>query len=126
MTRPGGWGTSMLPAQLRLKRRSEFGRVYTKGRSCATDLIVVYVLPGRTDGTKIGFSVGKKLGGAVARNRVRRVLQEAAAPFAANMKAGYSIVVAARTKAGEASFAAVSAALQAAFTKLGVLNAGNS
>jgi len=117
----------MLPAQLRLKRRSEFGRVYSKGRSYATDLIVVYVLPGRADGTtKIGFSVGKKLGGAVARNRVRRVLQEAAAPFAAKMKAGYSIVVAARAKAGQASFAAISAALGEAFSKLGVLNAGNS
>ncbi len=125
MTRPGGRGTIMLPTQSRLKRRSEFGRVYTRGRSCATDLIVVYVLPGRAGGTRIGFSVGKKLGGAVRRNRVRRVLQEATAPFVPNMKAGCSIVVVARVKAGQASFGAISAALGAAFTKLGVLNAGN-
>jgi ribonuclease P protein component len=116
----------MLPVQLRLKRRSEFGRVYARGRSCATDLIVVYVLPARTGGTRIGFSVGKKLGGAVARNRVRRVLQEAVAPFTANMKAGYSMIVVARVRAGQASFVAISAALDAAFKKLGVLNAGHN
>jgi ribonuclease P protein component len=116
----------MLPSQSRLKRRSEFGRVYTRGRSYATDLIVVYVLPGRGDVTKIGFSVGKKLGGAVARNRVRRVCQEATGQFLLNIKAGYSIVVVARVRAGEASFAAISAALEAAFAKLGVLNAGNN
>ena len=115
----------MLPTQSRLKRRSEFGRVYSKGRSYATDLIVVYVLPGREGSTKIGFSVGKKLGGAVGRNRVRRVCQEATRPFVANMKAGYSVVVVARAKAGEASFASISAALEAAFARLGILDAGN-
>jgi len=114
----------MLPVQSRLKRRSEFGRVYNKGRSYVTDLIVVYVLPGRGDVTKIGFSVGKKHGGAVARNRVRRVLQEATRGFVSNMKSGFSIVVVGRVKAGSATFAAISAALQAAFTKLGVMNAG--
>jgi ribonuclease P protein component len=116
----------MLPAQLRLKRRSEFGRVYSKGRSCATDLIVVYILPGKQEPTRIGFSVGGKLGGAVARNRVRRVLQEAARPLVPNIKSGYSVVVVARAKAGGASFAAVSAALKTAFDRLGVLDAGNN
>jgi len=116
---------TMLPSQSRLKRRSEFGRVYSKGRSYATDLIVVYILPGKREPTRIGFSVGGKLGGAVVRNRVRRVLQEAVRPFVPNMKSGYSVVVVARAKAGEASFASISVALTTAFARLGILDAGN-
>ena len=115
----------MLPSQSRLKRRSEFGRVYTKGRSYATDLIVVYVLPGRSDATKIGFSVGKKLGGAVARNRARRVLQEATRQFVSNIKSGYSVIVVARARVGEASFSSISAAVKTTFERSGILNAGN-
>ena len=115
----------MLPSQSRLKRRSEFGRVYSKGRSYVTDLIVVYVLPRRDGATKVGFSVTKKLGGAVARNRIRRILQEAARPFVPNMKVGYSIVVIARARAAEASFAGISEAFEATFGKSGILNAGD-
>lgn len=90
-----------------------------------TDLIVVYALPRRGEVTKIGFSVGKKLGGAVARNRVRRVLQESTGQFLPNIKVGYSIVVVARVKAGAATFTAISAALESTFMRLGVMNAGN-
>lgn len=115
----------MLPSRSRLKRRSDFGRVYSKGRSYATDLVVVYVLPSREDGTKIGFSVSKKLGGSVARNRVRRLLGEAAWQFRSRTKAGYNIIVVARMKASGATLSDISAALGAALTKSGMLDAGN-
>ena len=89
------------------------------------DLIVVYVLPGKQEPTRIGFSVGGKLGGAVARNRTRRVLQEAARRLTPGVKPGYCVVVVARTKAAQASFWEISAAMHAAFAKSGILNAGN-
>lgn len=115
----------MLPIASRLKRRSDFGRVYSKGRSYATDLVVVYILPGRNDVTKIGFSVSKKLGGSVARNRVKRLLREAARGLLPRVKNGYYVIVIARVRAGGASLNDLSAALNAAFTKSGILNAGN-
>mgnify|MGYP002681986644 CR=1 FL=1 len=115
----------MLPSAFRLKRRSEFGRIYSKGRSNATDLIVVYALPSRDEGTKIGFSVSKKLGGSVARNRVRRLLREAARPYLPRLKPGYSVIVLARAKAGTATLAQLTAAIGTLFAKLGVIDAGN-
>ena len=115
----------MLPLAFRLKRRSDFGRIYAKGRSYATDLIVVYVLPARDDATKIGFSVGKKLGGATARNRVRRLLREAARQFLPQLRAGYSVIVLARVRAGAANLSDLTASLGAAFSRLGILDAGD-
>jgi ribonuclease P protein component len=115
----------MLPLAYRLKRRSEFGRIYSKGRSNATDLIVVYALPARDDATRVGFSVSKKLGGSVARNRVRRLLREAVRPFLPQLKAGYSVIVLARVKAGTATLPQFTAALGTLFSKLGILNAGD-
>jgi ribonuclease P protein component len=99
--------------------------VYSKGRSYATDLVVVYVLPSRENGTKIGFSVSKKLGGSVARNRVRRLLGEAAWQHRARIKAGYNVIVVARMKASGAPLSDISAALGAALTKSGIMDAGN-
>ena len=85
----------------------------------------MYVVPGREDCTRIGFSVSKKLGGSVARNRVRRLLGEAARQFLPHIKTNFSVIVVARMKAGGASLSELSAALGAAFTKSGILNAGN-
>jgi ribonuclease P protein component len=64
---------------MRLKRRAEFLRVAAKGRKVATHGLVLQALT-RDDNqpARIGFTVTKKLGGAVVRNRARRRLKEAA------------------------------------------------
>jgi ribonuclease P protein component len=63
----------------RLKRRAEFLRVAAKGRKAATHGLVLQAL--RRDDqapARIGFTVTKKIGNAVVRNRTRRRLKEAA------------------------------------------------
>jgi ribonuclease P protein component len=66
-------------APLRLKRRAEFLRVAAKGRKVATHGLVLQALTRDDDQpARIGFTVTKKLGGAVVRNRARRRLKEAA------------------------------------------------
>ncbi|MGB9619878.1 MAG: ribonuclease P protein component [Armatimonadota bacterium] len=92
----------MLPRTARLRRRSDFARVYSKGRSYATDLVVMYVLPGRAETTRVGFSVSSKLGKSAARNRVRRRLREVVRPLLPSIRGKYDLVVAARRKSGEA------------------------
>lgn len=113
----------MLPSQLRLKRRSDFGRVYSKGKSFATDLVVVYVLPVNQPGAKIGFSVSKKVGGAVVRNRVKRLLAEAVREYLGQIKPNNRLILVARVKAAGASLPDISAALGAALSRSGVLDA---
>ena len=67
------------PAPLRLKRRAEFLRVAQRGRKAAVHGLVLQALV-RPDGgpARIGFTVTKKVGNAVIRNRTRRRLKEAA------------------------------------------------
>ena len=68
-----------LPAPARLKRRADFLRVAAKGRKVATHGLVLQALPHAEPGpARIGFTVTKKVGNAVVRNRTRRRLKEAA------------------------------------------------
>ena len=63
---------------MRLLRHSDFERVYKKGRRhFAAHMTVFYLLRERGDGWRVGFTVGKILGGAVERNRIKRRLREA-------------------------------------------------
>lgn len=67
------------PTPPRLKRRAEFLRVAARGRKAATHGLVLQALP-RDDGepVRLGFTVTKRVGNAVVRNRTKRRLREAA------------------------------------------------
>jgi ribonuclease P protein component len=69
----------MAPAPQRLKRRAEFLRVAARGRKVALTGLVLQALVRSDDGpVRLGFTVTKKVGNAVVRNRTRRRLKEAA------------------------------------------------
>ena len=64
----------------RLSRSAEFERVYRQGRSKANRYLVLYAFPreeGSDEGPRLGLSVSRRVGGAVDRTRVKRVLREA-------------------------------------------------
>jgi ribonuclease P protein component len=87
----------------RLSRSGEFERVYREGRSHASRHLVVYAFPrGEDDGEpRLGVSVGRKLGGAVERNRMKRLLREAFWATAGELEPGHDFVIVARPAAGE-------------------------
>jgi ribonuclease P protein component len=87
----------------RLSRSGEFDRVYREGRSHASRYLVVYAFPRPGDqGTpRLGVSVGKKLGGAVERNRVKRLLRDAFWACSEEVSPGHDFVIVARPDAGE-------------------------
>jgi ribonuclease P protein component len=76
-----------------LKKNNEFKKVYSRGRSVAGQSIVLYFLPGITGRKNFGFSVGKKVGKAVVRNRVKRVLRELCRINQHCFKDGYNYVL---------------------------------
>jgi ribonuclease P protein component len=81
----------------RLSRSAEFDRVYRQGRSVANRYLVLYSFPGGgADVPRLGLSVGRKVGGAVERNLVKRLLREAFGLARAELPAGYDLVVVAR------------------------------
>jgi ribonuclease P protein component len=90
----------------RLSRSAEFDRVFREGRSHASRHLVVYSFPREDDAAepRLGVSVGRKVGGAVQRNRVKRLLREAFAGVADELPRGHDFVVVARPDA--ARFAA--------------------
>ncbi len=87
----------------RLSRSGDFERVYREGRSHASRHLVVYAFPrAENDGeARLGVSVGRKLGGAVERNRIKRLLREAFWANAEALRPGHDFVIVARPAAGE-------------------------
>ena len=60
-----------------IRRNSEYGRVYARGKSYVNPALVLYVLKTRGKKTRVGLTATKKIGHAVQRNRARRVMKAA-------------------------------------------------
>jgi ribonuclease P protein component len=87
------------PKRRRLSRSAEFERVYRQGRSKGNRYLVLYAFPREDDGEdgpRLGLSVGRRVGGAVDRSRVKRVLREAFWEEARRLPSGSDYVVVAR------------------------------
>ena len=65
------------PQSHRLKTPAEFDRCYKRKRSASDDVLIVYACENGLDHPRLGCSVSKKVGNAVARNRYKRLFREA-------------------------------------------------
>jgi ribonuclease P protein component len=90
----------------RLSRSRDFDAVYRKGRSVSTRYLTVYTFPREdpadADGPRLGLAVSRKVGNAVARNRLKRRLRGAWEELAADARADSDYVLSARPGLAEA------------------------
>ena len=96
----------------RLRRNADFQRVRAAKRSWAHPLLVLYAAPNGNLAPRIGISVGKRVGGAVVRNRVRRRVREAVRLRRPELRPGRDLVFIARPPSAEADWATLRAATE--------------
>ncbi|NLM37754.1 MAG: ribonuclease P protein component [Firmicutes bacterium] len=106
-----------------LKKNWEFQETFKNGRSYANSILVLYSCPAsKNQGLlKVAFCVGKKLGSAVRRNRIKRQLKNVFYTMQDRVARGCSVIIIAREKAGQMDYAALAAALEDLLGKAGLL-----
>ena len=111
-----------------------FSKAYSKGKRAVTSALAVYVLPDyaakrlakahpqKLVSNRYGLTVSTKLGGAVVRSRVRRILREGLRALEKErpLKVGFLVVIAARTAAVDLKTDDIRRQLGIAFDKLGM------
>ena len=90
------------PRKGRLSKAAEFERVYRRGRSVANRYLVLYFFNGDpSEGLRLGLSVPRRVGGAAARNKVKRLIREAFREQLGARRIAADVVVVARADAAE-------------------------
>ena len=103
-----------LPQHLRIRRRAEFVACYERGRRLHTEQFLVFVLSGNCPGlaARTGMAVSRKVGNAVVRNRVKRLLREFYRLHRSDLPTEADIVTVAKKHAGEAALDLASVAAE--------------
>jgi ribonuclease P protein component len=108
-----------MPGRQHLTKSEQYAEVYEKGGSWADGLLVVRALPNGLAWSRYGFSVGKRLGGAVVRNRTKRRLREILR--STQLKPGWDIIFIARLPAAAAGFAGLEKSVWGLLSRAGLL-----
>lgn len=104
---------------LRLKSDADFKNVYRKGKSFANKTLVIYYKKNGYNFNRIGFSVSKKIGKAVTRNKIRRLLKENLKDMN-DLEQGYDIIFIARIPCADLDFKEIGKSLRHLLRKTGV------
>ena len=104
-----------------ITRNNDFRRAYAKGKSFVGPLVISYVRKNRLGMTRVGITTSKKVGGAVQRNRARRVIREAYRHLSAGIAPGFDLIFVARGKTPYVKSTAVEKQMEKLLLAAGVL-----
>ena len=82
--------------QIRLRHTSDVRRVYNEGKSWVHSYLVLVARPNGLDFSRVGVTASRKVGSAVARNRAKRLLREAARHLYPRFVHGWDVMLVAR------------------------------
>ena len=103
-----------------LKRHKEFRFTYRTGRQVGGGSFVLVTARNRKGKVQVGFSVSKKIGNSVTRNRARRRLRACFSPLVTQVKPGYNLIFIARSGALTAPFLTMQSSMVSALKRSGV------
>lgn len=104
-----------------LNLNRDFRTLYHRGKSQVGSGLVSYVRKNRLGYCRAGITTGKKVGGAVRRNRCRRIIREAYRQLLPRIEGGWDIVFVARQRTGDMKTPQIMRGMEAQLKKLGVL-----
>lgn len=119
----------MVERRLRLRREAEVRQVRSRGKAWADGPLVARVLPNRTEPRQNRYTVvaGKRVGKAVQRNRLKRLVREAIRAFHPQLRPGHDVVVVVRGTVEEMpDFATAEASLGRIVRRAGLLSSAES
>ena len=104
-----------------IRENKDFKRLYYRGKSVADDCLVVYYRRNGSSLCRLGLTVSAKVGKAVVRNRIRRLIRESYRLMEDRVLSGFDIVVVARGRAANADYKTINSSLEKAFKKCGLI-----
>lgn len=104
-----------------LKENKDFRRLYYRGSSCASSCLVTYAAKNRTGSVRYGITTSKKIGGAVERNRSKRVIRAAFAELEGRVKGNWDFVFVARSATSQVKMQVILEQMESQLKKLGVI-----
>ena len=103
-----------------LKRHKEFRYTYARGRAQSLPLCTLVYVKSRNETVRVGFSVSKRVGNAVQRNRAKRRMRESLTPMIPHVAGGYNVIFVAKQEVLEAPFPELSKQMETLIKRAGL------
>ena len=95
-----------------LKRHKEFRYTYARGRAQSLPLFTLVYAKSRSESVRVGFSVSKRVGNAVQRNRAKRRMRAALTPMLSHLAGGFNVIFVAKKDVLDAPFSELGAQME--------------
>ena len=103
-----------------LKRHKEFRYTYARGRAQSAPLFTLVYAKSRSETVRVGFSVSKRVGNAVQRNRAKRRMRAALTPLLPHLSGGLNVIFVAKPDVQDAPFSELQKQTEALIKRAGL------